>query len=58
MSHKRSLGLPFRNNQAARSRNGVVGNTGKNIPIVPSATHIRPKIVNIYFIIVADLWFD
>lgn len=35
---------------AARSRKGVVGNTGKKIPRTPSISETVPKKANIYFI--------
>lgn len=39
-----------RNRAAARSRSGVVGRTGRNIPRIPSPKEISPKTVRIHFI--------
>lgn len=39
------------NNAAASKRKGVVGNTGRNIPIMPSNTETKPMTLYMYFIL-------
>jgi hypothetical protein len=43
--------LLLRNNAADRSRNGVVGSTGRKIPIIPNPRAKSPNIVCIILII-------
>ena len=50
MSHSYSEGEAFNHAAADKSRNGVVGNIGRNIPVTPSANEIEPTIIKNTFI--------
>ncbi len=39
---------PFEKQKAASSKNGTVGNSGKNAPITPRAKEIHPNAIQIY----------
>ena len=49
-SQSRQPELAFRNSQEARSRNGVVGSTGRNIPREASPTHVKAMMFKMIFI--------
>ena len=49
-SHVRQWELALRNSQEASRRNGVVGNTGRNMPKVASPTHRNAIVFRIIFI--------
>lgn len=44
-------------NAAASNRNGVVGSSGRNIPMIPNESDIVPNIVRSVFIYGCDGWF-
>ena len=50
MSHSYNLGEVRKNIAADKSRNGVVGNNGTTIPIIPNVSDIIPKNVSNAFI--------
>ena len=47
MSQLYSLRFPRRKSAAESSRNGVVGSTGTNAPMIPNASDMRPRRVRI-----------
>ena len=50
ISHLYRDGELFRNRKEARSRNGVVGRTGRKMPRKPNPKDIIPNTANRYFI--------
>lgn len=51
ISHLYSRGELFKNRYEANSKNGVVGSTGRNMPIIPNITDTIPKRASNFFII-------